>query len=494
MTTDIEQQLRRAFEHRAQHTAVGNDVDQNQNASMHRSGTLVRKWPQYASVAAAAVLVVVGLVAIGAARDDQVSPTKQTPALPLVSTPPTTTVAAAPVDTVPPTTRVAAAQDSPFVGAWVSTDTAGPSQTMFIDQWGTDTYLVRVSDSDQYQVATVCASVGRLTSETSLVVARRARPSNGAEASCDDGVSEPQTELPFTLDVTNSADQIVDSVGVVWRERVAPAPDAGDVTVLEAFLGARVAGEGAENFMPRVLSGEARVPLLYATTSGVAYERFDIERLQDPDGIEAYNIRLVARDGTVVQQRFTVSSVAVYGGLTLEDGHAVPVPFSILDGEVSFEVAPTWEVESLGDTHVALVHRFGGSSIVIATEPLAVGGGACGTIPAPTNAEELARLIFAYSGYEVTEPLPVRIAGVDGFQIDVAVSDPQYNQYLCTFEETGTLTAVQSGGTRIRLLMVDHPGPSADVITVANMTTQDEFDDAIAELAPIVDSVEFHLG
>ena len=481
MTTDIEEQLRRAFEHRAQQTVVSSDLDLVQSASMQRSATRGRSWPRYAGGAAAAVVVVVGLVALGAVRTDHDSPSEQ---------PPT-----APVDTAPSSTMVAAWQDSPFVGAWVSTDAAGASLTMFIDQWGTDLYLVRVSDSVVYQTATVCSFVGRLTTDMSLVVARRARPSGGAEGLCDDrfsgSESEPHTEPPFTLDVTNSADQLVDSFGVVWREQVAPPPDAWHVEVLEAFLGARVAGEGAE----RLVGGgsrDNRVPLLYATTSGAAYERFEIERVQDPDGTAVYDVWLFTAGGTVVQQRFGVRSTAGYGGPTLEDGHAVLLPFSILDGEVSFGVASTWEVESLGDTHMAFVHRFGSSSIVIAAEPLAVGG-ACGTVPAPANAEELARFISADSRHEVTEPVPVRIAGIDGLQIDVAVSGPQHNQSLCGFEESGTLTSVQSGGTRMRLFLVDHPGPSTEVITFAVMTTADEFEDAIAEFAAIIDSVEFHL-
>lgn len=41
--------------------------------------------------------------------------------------------------------------------------------------------------------------------------------------------------------------------------------------------------------------------------------------------------------------------------------------------------------------------------------------------------------------------------------------------------------------------MVDHPGPSAGVITLAVMTRPDEFEDAIAELAAIIDSIEFQL-
>ena len=63
-------------------------------------------------------------------------------------------------------------------------------------------------------------------------------------------------------------DELVDSAGVVWRKHAAPSPDADQVAVLEAFLEARVAGEGAEQYLGSGLSRDDRVPLLYATTSG----------------------------------------------------------------------------------------------------------------------------------------------------------------------------------------------------------------------------------
>jgi hypothetical protein len=135
---------------------------------------------------------------------------------------------------------------------------------------------------------------------------------------------------------------------------------------------------------------------------------------------------------------------------------------------------------------MAFVHRFRDWSVVIAAKPLSVDG-SCGNSPAPANADALARIV-ADSGHEVTEPVPVRIAGLDGLQIDVAVSGQQVT-FLCTFE--GPLRGVQSGGSRMRFVMVDLPG-SAGVLTIAVMTSPDEFEDAIAETASIINSVEFH--
>lgn len=204
------------------------------------------------------------------------------------------------------------------------------------------------------------------------------------------------------------------------------------------------------------------------------------------------DVRLFTADGTVVQQRFMVQSVVGYGGPTLEDGHAVLLPFSIRDGEVGFGMASTWDVETYDDAHMAFLHRFSSSAFVVAAEPLSVWP-SCDSRPAPATAEALASII-AESGHDVTEPVPVSIAGIDGLLIDVAVSGREQDMYLCTFEESGTLSLVQkAGGSRMRLFMVDHPGELVGVVTFAVMTVPGELEDATAEAAPIVDSVEFHL-
>jgi hypothetical protein len=71
---------------------------------------------------------------------------------------------------------------------------------------------------------------------------------------------------------------------------------------LEDFLAARVDGQGAE----RHVDGNAEVPLLYATTSGASYERYEIERVSAPRwpyGELEFKVRLYADgDETVVEQ------------------------------------------------------------------------------------------------------------------------------------------------------------------------------------------------
>jgi hypothetical protein len=77
---------------------------------------------------------------------------------------------------------------------------------------------------------------------------------------------------------------------------------------LEDFLRARIAGEGAEGYVEvfELFGGSEDVPLLYATTTGAPYERFEIERLSGPywpHGDMEFTVRLFAESGeTVVEQ------------------------------------------------------------------------------------------------------------------------------------------------------------------------------------------------
>jgi hypothetical protein len=122
-------------------------------------------------------------------------------------------------------------------------------------------------------------------------------------------------------------------------EQVVPPTEAELLEALEAFLSARVAGEGAEAYLTE---GDFRarpfVPLLYATTEGHRYERFEIESVEGPRwpaGVYAVTVRLFAGGGTdVVEQDFAVwlgsrgqLTMDAGRGQTRENGEPVPDRF-----------------------------------------------------------------------------------------------------------------------------------------------------------------------
>ncbi len=166
----------------------------------------------------------------------------------------------------------------PFLGTWVSTtDADGGTQTMTVRVSTDGAVEIAVLDD----VATVCSGTpstmtgtGRIEAGTRLVIPFPVY-------TCDDG-SEPQTvsgppleeqlrNLTYVHDV--QADVLTVGAGSVWLREVAelpspepttPVSEAEATELLNGFLAARVAGEGAERYLG---SDGTDIPLLYATTS-----------------------------------------------------------------------------------------------------------------------------------------------------------------------------------------------------------------------------------
>ena len=290
-------------------------------------------------------------------------------------------------------------------------------------------------------------------------------------------------------------------------EQVAPPSDAEVTALLEAFLEARVDGEGAERYVHRHLDGwdDQEVPILYATTGGSPYERYEIDRLQGPvwpSGWIEFRIHLFAEDGTEVEQSFIAvrqedGRLGLMYGLpfesdflpTTEDGQAVPVPYSFLDGEVTFAVTPPWN-EGGGDGPTFMTFALDRSSMWIVADPLPVDAG-CEPGPAPADAEALARSIRSNPDLEVTAPVAVDVGGGDALQIDVAVA-----RGAGCDEFDGGATVVEdvylAAGQRIRLYLLDLPGGPARTVAIVIAASEPSFEQLVEATAPILDSFEFH--
>jgi hypothetical protein len=113
----------------------------------------------------------------------------------------------------------------------------------------------------------------------------------------------PQSDVPVDF---------LDAFDVYGMQQVVPPTDAEVAALLEAFLQARIDGEGAEEYL-KVGPGDTslpEIPRLYATSSGASYERFDFALRDDPawpTGGQMVKVRLFADGGsTVVKQSFLV--------------------------------------------------------------------------------------------------------------------------------------------------------------------------------------------
>jgi hypothetical protein len=302
-------------------------------------------------------------------------------------------------------------------------------------------------------------------------------------------------------------------------EQVAPPSDAEATALLQAFLGARVDGEGAEQYVHRHRDGwdDVEVPILYATTGGSPYERYEIDRLQGPvwpSGWIEFRIHLFAEDGTEVEQSFIAvreedGRLGLMYGLpvdsdffpTTEDGQPpAEAPYSLLDGEVTFAVAaPPWEEPwdgGAGDLSTFMLFGLGRSSMMIMADPLPVDPD-CEPGQAPADAEALARTIRSNPSVGSTAPVAVRVAGVDALRMDVAFVASETVRPGC--RELGLGPAVVEGlhhlyvDGRMRLYFLDLPdGMSARVLGIAIVASEESFEHVWEAAAPTVDSFEFH--
>ena len=301
-------------------------------------------------------------------------------------------------------------------------------------------------------------------------------------------------------------------------EQAAPPSDADVTALLQSFLGARLDGQGAEEFV--LPDGEAEglpfvdgaAPLLYATMGGSPYERSEIERVQGPlwpAGWIESKVRLFAEDGTVVEQHFVVvrqengrlglvyGTASEYGDPpTIENGEAL---YSLLDGEVTFAAASTWQARLAGTTSMNLEMGCRGTgfcsdNVVVVTDPPVVAG--CEAGPAPADADALVASIRSNPNLESTTPVAVSVGGMDALRMDVAAAP---GADVC--ETLLVLTGASLRPTdRMRLYLVDLPGWSARVLAIAVIArdpydevevSQQDFEKLVEAATPIVESVEF---
>lgn len=312
--------------------------------------------------------------------------------------------------------------------------------------------------------------------------------------------------------------------GAVFRRQVrqvVPPSDAEATALVQAFVQARVDGDGAEEYLSPAAS---QVPFLYETTSADPYERSEFELMQGPvwpGGWMEYTVRLFAADGsTVVEQSFLVERdeddrlVLVYAALdpfdevlTIVNGGALAEPYEFLDGEVTFAAAPPWDwyVGGWGFTPTMTTlqlddpdeQRFDQLLVVVA-DPLPVEDG-CRKGAAPADAEALTQSIRSDPDLEATTPVAVSVGGIDAVRMDVTAApgasvcqDYPAPLVLAPGDSSGNGATLKQG-SRTRLYILAAPdGSSIRTLAIAINAPERDFQHVMEAAAPIVDSFEFH--
>ena len=305
------------------------------------------------------------------------------------------------------------------------------------------------------------------------------------------------------LDIVQPDRQGADGIWVVsnWRPttfaQADPAVAEAKATErLEEFLAARIAGSGAENRVDVYAEDwlVREVPLLYATTSGAPYERFEIERVDGPQwpygGYITFTVRLFAEDGaTVVEQQFEshwdggrsigIEGALAFPGMTTENGEPVWIGFSRFGREITFSsFSPNgW---SLGD-----------DGFLDFTDP-AVNWSECAQGPVPADAAAFAQAVMADPNFQTSAPVAARIGDFEALSLDVTLS-PDGHICLAYRSDVNRWVHALEPGKRLRLFLVDLPeSMSLRTLAITIMAPAERFEELLEEAEPIIDSIEFH--
>jgi hypothetical protein len=325
-----------------------------------------------------------------------------------------------------------------------------------------------------------------------------------------------------SLDLAQLARQASDGIWVVssWRP-TAPFAQADPVAAeanaterLEEFLAARIAGNGAEGYV--VVEPNADVPLLYATTSGATYDRYEVERVEGPrwpDGQMTFLVRLFADDdATVVQHEISLYQGGLWldANSTTENRQPVAVSYTSADGEVTVSAPSPWnmwwpEADHVADVGVwfGLMERdsFESDTSIGFVDPVAydtwcANKGGSPLLSVPADAAAIAQQVIANPNFETTAPVPARIGGLDAISLDVALAPGGAGCRVGMIVISRWIhTIAWDPGLRLRLYLVDLPeNMSVETLAITVVAPEDRFEEVIAETEPIIDSIEFHSG
>jgi hypothetical protein len=303
---------------------------------------------------------------------------------------------------------------------------------------------------------------------------------------------------------------------------------------LEEWLAARIAGDGAEGKVDledekgdgkcrkeRALCRIEEVPLLYATTSGAPFERYEIERVGGPRWPYAemdFRIRLFADDGaTVVEQPISWildgppqdPNVALEFRSTVaemtENGRPVAVTRLFFNGELVVSAARPWTGSHPGFNYgLGLDGQYAEERVTFVPDPLLLTTQRR-TGPRPVGAAGLAQRIRSDPTFETTVPVDVTIGGAQGLYMDLALA-PGATVYrdedgrtsvlgpMSLHPYSGAMTwgALIDPDSRMRLYLVDLPeGSVYRMLAIAIGAPSSSFEQVLEAAAPIVDSIEF---
>jgi hypothetical protein len=259
--------------------------------------------------------------------------------------------------------------------------------------------------------------------------------------------------------------------------------------------------------------GDVDLPLLYATSRGAPYERYEIERVDRPRwpyGDITFSARLFADDATVVEQEISWRQGDLWLDVTstTENGQPVTVSYTSDDGEVTVSAPAPWTMWWPEESHLLATDVWFGSmerefgedqtSRVGFVDPVAydawcADNGGSPLLSAPADAAAIAQQLIADPNFETTAPVATRVGGLDAVSIDVALAPAGRSCGVGMIEISRWIHELWEQGLRLRLYLIDLPeGMSVETLAITVMAPEELFEAVIEETAPILDSIEFH--
>ncbi len=113
---------------------------------------------------------------------------------------------------------------------------------------------------------------------------------------------------------------------------------------------------------------------------------------------------------------------------------------------------------------------------------------------APADAAAIAEQVIADPDFETTAPVAARIGGLEAVSIDVALAPGGRACGIGMIDISRWIHALWDPEARLRLYLVDLPqGMSVETLAITVVAPEERFEQFIAETAPIIDSIEFHV-
>jgi hypothetical protein len=197
---------------------------------------------------------------------------------------------------------------------------------------------------------------------------------------------------------------------------------------------------------------------------------------------------------------------------TTENGQPIVLSYTSSDGEVTVSAPSTWEVLLPEAAPVAdggvwngnlwrAEDLFGSGERIGLVDPVAydswcAANGGNPLLSAPADAAAIAQQLVADPDFETTEPIAVRVGGLDALSMDVTLAPGGEACGIGMIEISRWIHEIGwEPGWRLRLYLVDLPeGMSVQTLAITVVAPEERFEEFIAEIAPIIESIEFHPG